>query len=161
MKKRRQPSGDNPPLKPPASNRDIVERLARAGLNADAIAQVVGVNKNTLRAQHALALANGRAALKRRKAEERASALTREECCAANAILMAFDGGNKWLFRGKSLLWRGVSGEGAHSAADAFARWQLDGRTFITTGITDRFSPARIREFAELKAEAKKLLQKA
>jgi len=156
-KKQRQTSGRNPPRKSPGPDPDIVEKLTAAGLNADAVAQIVNVNKNTLPAQHALALANGRAALKKRKAEERASALTPEELHVCNSILLAFDSG-KWIAPdGRCLLWRGTDGDFARSPADAFRAWQASGRAFICAGLNSNFSCQQLQRFAALKAEAEKL----
>lgn len=134
----------------------MVEKLTAAGLNADAVAQVLNVNKNRLRAEHALALTNGRATLKKQKAEAAAAALTSEEKFALDAILEAFDG---WDEPDGNLLWSGVNGDGATSPADAFARWMLDGGKFICTGLDDNFSRDRLEEFAQVKAAAKKLLK--
>jgi hypothetical protein len=130
--------------------------LTAAGLNADALAQVVGVNKNTLRAEHALALASGRASLKKRKEEEAASALTREEQHAANAILMAFSA-TKWNVNGRNLLFRGTDGQGALSPPDAYAAWAAAGHGWITAGLDHNFSREQLQKFAELKAAAEGL----
>jgi len=87
-----------------------------------------------------------------------AAALTREEMHAADSILnstnsewFAPDTGND--------LWAGLDGGGAKSAADAFARWLLDGGRFICTGLDDNFSRERLQEFATVKAAAQKLLK--
>jgi hypothetical protein len=54
-----------------------------------------------------------------------------------------------------------LHGGGARDAPDAVAAWLLSGARFITAGLTTNFSPERLREFAEVKAAAEKLLQKA
>jgi hypothetical protein len=135
----------------------MVEQLTAAGLNADAVAQIINVNKNTLRAEHALALANGRATLKKKKVEQKASALTRQEQHAADAILATFSDGNWIMPDGRCALFPGTDGQGARTAADAFAKWVADGGRWITTGLNHNFSPEQLREFAALKAEAAKL----
>jgi len=135
----------------------MVERLTAAGLNADAVAQIINVNRNTLRAEHALALANGRATLKKKKAEEAANQLTREEQHAADAILSAFADPGWNAPNGRNLLFRGTDGQGARTAVDAFRAWQADGRGWITSGLDHNFTPEQLQQFAALKAAATKL----
>jgi hypothetical protein len=120
------------------------------------VAQIINVNKNRLRAEHALALANGRATLKKKKAEEAANELTLEELHCLDSILSSFS--SRWHTPAHgNLLWRGVSGEGARSPADAFAKWQADGAHFVTTGLSHDFGPKRLQEFAEVKRAAARL----
>ena len=52
---------------------------------------------------------------------------------AADAILSAINSEWQTVARG-NVLWPGLDGDGARSAADAFARWQLDGGQFICAG---------------------------
>jgi len=124
----------------------MVEKLTAAGLNADAVAQIINVNRNTLRAEHALALANGRATLKKKKAEEAANELTLEELHALDSIESSFQ--SKWFSPAHGNgLWHGLSGGPAVSPADAFAKWQLDGAHFTL--------------FSQIKREAERLLASA
>ena len=155
MKKRRDETGSDPKRKPSRRDRDMVETLTAAGLNGDSVAAVLGLNKNMLRSRHALALANGRAAMMKRKAEARAAKLTSEERFALDAIMTesAIDLGD---------LWPGLGGGGARSPADAFARWLRDGSRYVCTGLEqDKFTSEQLDAFAQVKAEAKKLLLKA
>ena len=139
---------------PTVNDRQIVQALRAKGLSGDVISEVLNVNKNTLRARHALPLHIGRAKLKQQKAE--AGELTFTEMCAANAILSAIN--SEWQTPDGNLIWSGLDGDGAKSAADAFAAWLRDGGRFITAGIHRNFSPERIAEFVALKREAEKLL---
>ena len=70
---------------PTVTDRQIVQALRAKGLSGDVISEILNVNKNTLRARHALALHIGRAKLRQQKAE--AGELTFAEMCAADAIL--------------------------------------------------------------------------
>ena len=151
MKKRHKP-----PSKSARKQNQLVERLAAAGLNGDVIAEVLGVNKNQLRSQHAVALYSGRKEAEKLKAEP--SDLSRTEACAASAILSAFDGDSWRAPDGRSDLWSGLDGGGAKSPADAYARWLRDGGRFITTGIDKTFGPERLADFVTLKIEAQRLL---
>jgi len=123
-------------------------------LSGDVISEILNVNKNTLRSKHALALHIARMKLKQQKAE--AGELTFAEMCAADAILGATN--SHWQTELGNLIFSGVNGDGATSAADAFAAWQRDGGRWITTGIRKNFGPERIAEFVALKREAQKLL---
>ena len=75
--------------------------------------------------------------------------------CVADAILSAIN--SEWQTPDGNLIWSGLDGDGAKSAADAFAAWLRDGGRFITAGIHRNFSPERIAEFVALKREAEKL----
>ena len=100
--------------------------MASSGAVEDEIALRLGIDKNTLRAKYI-------ADIKRGKALATASEpqFSRQELHAANAILVCF-ADNDWIDDGRSLLWVGLDGGGAKSAADAFAKWQLDGgRLFV------------------------------
>ena len=139
---------------PTANDRQIVQALRAKGLSGDVISEILNVNKNTLRARHALALHVGRAKLKQQKAAARD--LTYAEMCCADAILSAIN--SEWQTPDGNLIWSGLDGDGAKSAADAFATWQRDGGRFITAGVRRNFSPERIAEFCALKSEAQALL---
>ena len=148
----------NPPRKSAKRQRDqarIVEAMAAKGLSADVIAACLGMDRNTLRSRHALSLHNGRTNLKEQK-EAAAGVLTRAEMCAADAILSAIN--SEWQTPDGNLIWSGLDGDGAKSAADAFAAWQRDGGRFITAGIRKNFSAERIAEFVALKRQAQALL---
>ncbi len=157
MKARAKANG-NPPRKSAKRQRDqarIVEAMAAKGLSADVIAACLGVDRNTLRSRHALSLHNGRTDLKEQKVAA-ASDLTFAEMCCADAILGAIN--SEWQTPDGNLLWLGLDGGGARTSADAFAAWLQDGGRFITTGISNNFSPERIAEFVALKREAERLL---
>jgi hypothetical protein len=139
---------------PTVTDRQIVQALRAKGLSGDVISEILNVNKNTLRARHALALHIGRAKLRQQKAE--AGELTFAEMCAADAILSAIN--SDWHTPDGNLIWSGLDGDGAKSAADAFAAWQRNGSRFITAGIRKKFTPQRVAEFVALKIEAQKLL---
>jgi hypothetical protein len=152
MKKpRRKANGNGSPT---MTDRQVVEVLRAKGLSGDVISEILNLNKNTLRSKHALALHIGRAKLKQQKAATRE--LTFAEMCAADAILSAIK--SEWHTLDGNLIWSGLDGDGATSAADAFAAWQRDGGRFITAGIRKKFSPERIAEFCALKIEAQKLV---
>jgi hypothetical protein len=159
MKPRAKTNG-NPAAKPARPARDqarIVEAMAAKGLSADVIASCLGTDRNTLRGRHALSLHNGRERARKQKAE--AGDLTREEMCAADAILTTFASGEFVDPVCGSLLWWGLDdGSGAKTAAEAFAAWVRGGARFITTGVDKSFGPERIAEFLALKIEAKRLL---
>ncbi len=140
---------------PTVNDRQIVQALRAKGLSGDVISEVLSVNKNTLRSKHALALHIGRAKLNQQKAA--ASDLTFAEMCCADAILTAIN--SKWQTPDGNLICSGLDGDGAKNAADAFAAWLQDGGRFITTGISNNFSPERVAEFVALKREAENLLQ--
>ena len=153
MKARAKANG-NPPRKSAKRQRDqarIVEAMAAKGLSADVIAACLGMDRNTLRSS----LHNGRTNLKEQK-EAAAGVLTRAEMCAADAILSAIN--SEWQTPDGNLIWSGLDGDGAKSAADAFAAWQRDGGRFITAGIRKNFSAERIAEFVALKRQAQALL---
>lgn len=152
MKKpRRKANGNGSPT---VTDRQVVEALRAKGLSGDVISEILNVNKNTLRARHALALHIGRAKLKQQKAAARD--LTYAEMCAADAILSAIN--SEWQTPDGNLIWSGLDSDGAKSAADAFAAWLRAGGRFITAGIHRKFSPERIAEFVALKREAQALL---
>ena len=155
MKKPRGKANGN--LSRTPDDRQIVQALRAKGLSGDVISEVLNVNKNTLRARHALPLHIGRAKLKLQKAE--AGELMLTEMCAANVILGAIN--SEWQTPDGNLIWPGLDGGGARTPADAFATWVRDGGRFITAGIHRNFSPERIAEFVALKREAEKLLGQA
>jgi hypothetical protein len=157
MKARSKANG-NPPRKSAKRQRDqarIVEAMAAKGLSADVIAACLGMDRNTLRSRHALSLHNGRTNLKEQKAAA-ARDLTFAEMCAADAILGATN--SHWQTELGNLIFNGLDGSGAKTAADAYAAWLRDGGRWITTGISKNFSPERIAEFVALKREAQPLL---
>jgi hypothetical protein len=140
---------------------DRVRGLMEGGAVEDEIALELGVDKNQLRRKHIRALRQGRETRRQQQAETELASLTREELHCLDAIVTSFNDPTWLTSDGCSYLWRGVDGKAARSPADAFAGWQERGSRFICTGLNGRFSPERFREFAELKAEAEKLLQKS
>jgi hypothetical protein len=159
MKLRAKANG-NPSPKPVKPTRDrarIVEAMAAKGLSADVIAACLNTDRNTLRGQHALSLHNGREKAKKQKVEAKGG-LTREEMCCADVMLSSFASGS-WVDPVcGSLLWIGLDGGAAKTAASAYAAWLRAGGKFITTGIDKSFGPERIAEFVALKREAQRLL---
>ena len=128
--------------------------MAASGLVEDEIALRLGVDKNELRARYIDAIKVGKAMAAAGAAE--ACELTREEMHAADAILSAINSEWHTVARGNDL-WPGLDGEGARSAADAFARWQLDGGKFICAGLS-QLDRDRVVELCRIKAEAEALL---
>jgi len=111
----------------------MVEQLATEGFSGDVIAARLGVNKNTLRARHALRLKAGRDA----KVEKRAAAeaVTKSERARLHAIKQSFD--SHWYDPELGNLIFG----GTHSVEEALA-WcrEQDGGApckWITTGLND------------------------
>jgi hypothetical protein len=158
MRKGRKKANGNPSRS--ANDRQLVEALTAKGLSGDVISELLNVNKNRLRREHAVALHIGRMKAKKQKAATKARDMTRAEMHAANAILVAF-ADEEWVDPvDGNLLWVGLDGDaGAKTPADAYARWLRDGGKFITSGISKNFGPERIAEFCKLKGEAEKLLR--
>jgi hypothetical protein len=134
------------------SQAHVVRKLARSGLVEDEIALRLGIDKNTLRARYIDAIKRGRRMARAGEVDD----MTREEIHAANAILSAIN--SEWHTADGNDLWPGLDGGGAKSAADAFAKWQLDGGKFICTGLSARFERERVAELRRIKAEAEALL---
>jgi len=153
------PKGNPSPksVKPIRDQRRLVEQLTAAGLNADIVSQILNVNKNRLRREHAAALYSGRKEAEKRKAAERSNGLTRAEKHAADVILGATN--SHWQTELGNLIFDGLGGSGAKTAADAYAKWLRDGARWNCSGLTTNFSDERIAEFIALKIEAQKLLR--
>jgi hypothetical protein len=135
-----------------------VRAMAAAGLVEDQIAlRLGGMDKNKLRKDYVDVIKQGRAKLKRQKAE--AGELTFAEMCAADAILSAVNSHWQTPEHG-NLIFQGLADHGARDAIQAYARWLRDGGRWITAGIRKNFSPERIAEFVALKREAQALLGK-
>ena len=130
--------------------------MAASGLVEDEIALRLGIDKNTLRARYIDAIKAGKAMAAAGAVE--ACELTREEMHAADAILSAIN--SEWHTVDGNDLWPGLDGEGARSAADAFARWQLDGGKFICAG-PSQLDQDRVAELCRIKAEAEALTDAA
>jgi len=146
----------------PSRKRDerrLVEHLTAAGLNGDVVSQILNVNKNKLRREHALALFSGRREAEKQKAAEAEASdgLTREEKHAANSILQATSSHWQTPDHG-NLIFDGLDGSGAKTAADAYAAWLLGGGHWNCSGLATNFSDECVFEFAELKREALELL---
>jgi hypothetical protein len=146
----------------PSRKRDqrrLVEQLTAAGLNGDVVSQILDVNKNKLRREHALALYSGRREAEKQKAAkaEASDGLTREEKHAANVILQATSSHWQTPDHG-NLIFPGLDGSGAKTAAEAYAAWLLNSSHWNCSGLTANFSDARVAEFAELKRQALELL---
>jgi hypothetical protein len=159
MKPRAKANG-NPPRKSVKTPRDqarIVEAMAAKGLSADVIAACLGMDRNTLRGRHALSLHNGRMKATKQKAAAKGGDLTRAEKHAADAILNAVNSHWQTPEHG-NLIFQGLDGHGARNAAQAYAKWLLDGGRWNCSGLTTDFSAERIAEFVALKREAQTLL---
>jgi hypothetical protein len=137
-------------------DRQIVQALRAKGLSGDVISEILKVNKNTLRSKHALALHIGRAKLKQQKAE--ASDLTRAQKHAADSILSAVNSHWQTPDHG-NLIFSGLDGHGARSAAQAYAKWLLNGGHWNCSGLATNFSDAQVVEFVALKRAAEELLK--
>jgi hypothetical protein len=146
-------------VRPPRDQRRLVEQLTAAGLNADIVSQILNVNKNKLRREHAVALYSGRKEAERQKAAKaKANVLSREEKHAADAVLSATS--SHWQTELGNLIFDGLDGSGAKTAADAYAKWLRDGGRWNCSGLATNFSDERVAEFARLKAEALQLLKR-
>jgi hypothetical protein len=159
MKARAKASG-NPPRKSVKRQRDqarIVEAMAAKGLSADVIAACLNMDRNTLRGRHALSLHNGREKAKKQKAEAKGGDMTRAEMHAADAILGVINSHWQTPDLG-NIIFQGLDGHGARTAAQAYAAWLRDGGRWNCSGRTDDFSAERIAEFVALKRDAQKLL---
>jgi hypothetical protein len=114
-----------------------VRALARQGLSGDVIASTVGVNKNSLRAEHALDLHAGRESRKAEQEAADAAAITKGEYHFLNAATLSFEPGSGWFDeRLGNFLFEGVDGKGAKNIDDAFAAWKREGGKFITSGLS-------------------------
>jgi hypothetical protein len=150
--KRRAKARKKPSRKPIA---EAVRDMAASGAVEDEIALRLGIDKNTLRAKYIVDIKRGR----RMARASEVGDMTGEEMHAANAILSAING--PWHTPDGNDLWPGLASDSAQSAADAFAKWQLDGGKFICTGLSARFERERVAEFRKIKAEAEMLLDGA
>jgi hypothetical protein len=135
----------------------IVEAMAAKGLSADVIAACLGMDRNTLRGRHALSLHNGRVRAAKQRAAAKGGDLTREEKHAADVILQAISSHWQTPEYG-NLIFQGLDGHGARTAAQAYAKWMRDGGRWNCSGLTADFNPERVAEFVALKREAQKLL---
>src|SRR5262245_29832360 len=97
----------------------LVQTLASQGFVEDEIAQRHGIDKNELRARYIDAIKRGR------RLAENDDDMSRSELLAADTFLSAFN--SHWQTPEGNDLWDGLSGNGAVSAADAYAKWKLDG----------------------------------
>lgn len=78
-------------VKPSSNRRRMVKTLAAKGLSGDVIAARLGVNKNFLRAEHALDLHAGREIKKAKEAAASAAALSKKEQELLDRIKSSFD----------------------------------------------------------------------
>jgi hypothetical protein len=112
----------------------MVKQLAAEGFSGDVIAARLGVNMNTLRAQHALHLKAGRDAKAEKKAEAEAAALSKSERARLYAIKQSFE--SDWYSPEHGNLIFG----GTHSVEEALA-WCEEHNPgpckWITTGLSD------------------------
>jgi hypothetical protein len=120
----------------------------------DQIASRLGVDKNELRRRYIDEIKRGKAMAATSAAE--AGELTRAEKYAAHVILGATN--SHWQTELGNLIFDGLDSSGAKSAADAYAKWLLDGGRWNCSAFTTNFSDERIAEFVALKIEAQKLL---
>jgi hypothetical protein len=75
----------------PRKRRHVVTTLTEMGLNGDVVAAKLRMNKNTLRAKHALELQRGREARRAKKEAAAAAALSKEEREKIRVIEMALN----------------------------------------------------------------------
>jgi hypothetical protein len=118
----------------------VVEQLATEGFNQDVIAARLRVNKNTLRAQHALRLKAGRDAKREARAAAEAEALTGPERARLYAIKQSFN--SPWYSKETGNIIFG----GTHSVEEAIAWCErtAPGHKWITTGLReDQYEPLR------------------
>jgi hypothetical protein len=135
--------------RPPRQRVDTVLALARQGLSGDVIAATVGVNKNSLRAEHASDLHAGREIRAAEQAAADAAAITKEEYHFLNAATSSFD--SDWFDpqHGNALFF-GMDGKGARDIDDAFRAWKAEGGKFITSGLSNNFDPQKYAEFVKI-----------
>lgn len=126
--------------------------MAARGAVEDEIALRLGIDKNQLRARYIDAIKRGRRMARAGEVDD----MTREEMHAADAIQSAIN--SEWHTPDGNDLWPGLDGDSAQSAADAFARWMLDGGYAHRAGLTARFERERLPELRKIKAEAVMLL---
>jgi DNA-binding transcriptional MerR regulator len=111
--------------KPPSKQRRTVRTLAAQGFSLDVIAAKLGLNKNHLRAEHALDLHAGREikAAEKERAEANAVVLTKDEEQLLSAIRSSFANGY-WV---ATFLWcaRRTRGFSVLSAVRPFCRDEL------------------------------------
>ena len=77
--------------RPSANHRRMVKQLAAQGLSGDYIAAKLGVDKNVLRARHALDLHAGRQVKAAERAEAQAKALTKQQLKDRAVIRQTWD----------------------------------------------------------------------
>jgi hypothetical protein len=134
-----------------------VKNLASQGLNADVIAAKVGLNKNTLRAEHALDLHAGREI---RAAEQAAEVvITKEEYYFLDAASLSFSEPGWFEPDCGNLLFLGPNGEAARNLADAFAGWKAEGGRFITAGLSGKFNQKKYAAFAGVVSDYRQKLK--
>jgi hypothetical protein len=125
----------------------VVKQLAAEGFSGDVIAAHVGLNKNRLRAEHALDLHAGREIKDAEKAA--AAELTKEEYHALDAMMLSF--ASHWFSpEHGNLLFEGTNGKGARSVDDAFAAWKASGGRWVCTGLSSDFDQTKCAEFAKI-----------
>jgi len=134
---------------PPRKRQHIVKQLAARGLSGDVIAASVGLNKNSLRAEHALDLHEGREIRAAEKAAEIELSLAEYHFLNAATLSFSDDGWFDDELK-ENLLFDGVDGKGAKNIDDAFAAWKAEGGRFITTGLSSKFDPEKYAEFAKI-----------
>ena len=129
----------------------MVTQLAAAGDSGDVIAAKLGLEKNHLRAEHALDLQAGREIKYAEKAAAEAAAvvLTPQEYHAINAMTLSF--ASHWFDpEYGNLIFEGLDGKGARTIDDAFAAWKAQGGRWICTGLSNNFDKRKYAEFAKV-----------
>jgi hypothetical protein len=115
-----------------------VQQLASEGFNQDVIAARLRMNKNSLRAEHALHLKAGRDAKAEARARAEAAELTRPERARLYAVRQTFN--SPWYSKETGNIIFG----GTHSVEEAIA-WceqMAPGHKWITTGLReDQYEP--------------------
>lgn len=126
---------------------ETIRRMAAEGKVEDEIAQMVGMDKNLLRAKFIDAIKLGKSATAASEAED--EALTVDEYHALDAITDAFS--SHWHDEiDGNVIFRGTDGKCARSVADAFAAWKQRSGRWNCCGLSTRFDEQKKIEFAKI-----------
>jgi hypothetical protein len=157
MKKRKQKPQQRR-RKPNASqlkrHRNQVLDLTSRGKNRAFVAATVGVGVNRLREDYALELDAGREQARAARADAEADeALTIEEYYFLDAAEASF--ADNWCAEtgGTNLVFRGVDGNGARTAEDAYAGWKARGGKWNCTGLSSKFDPDKTATFSQIASD--------
>jgi hypothetical protein len=119
--------------------------MATSGLVEDEIAQAIGVGKTTLRAKHIGSIKRGKAA---RKAYLESFNIDRQTYHFLDSATSSFK--SHWYsVENGNMLTHGMTGA-AIDIDDAYEYWRSQGGHYITTGLSNKFDPEKVAQFAEI-----------